>query len=241
MLVPANPRSQNKKLADATSFSRVVFTAFAVISKIPLTRFTYLATILLERSTKSMKILTTCSIVACLTLVSIRPAVAQNEAPVAAHPPQPTVPQQFVIEMEVPATLAQVWQAFSTNEGLSTWLTPNATVDLRPGGEWLAHFPGGSTGGGTILSFVPEKEMVISAMAPDQFPHVRAERTRAVFQFEPHGNSTVVRLTQSGWKSGDEWTRAYEYLVAGNAQLLATLHHRFVNGPLDWKKVFGDK
>ena len=87
---------------------------------------------------------------------------------------------------------------------------------------------------------MPEKELVLAAMAPDQFPHVRAERTRAVFQFEAKGDSTVVRLTQSGWKSGTEWTKAYEYLVAGNAQLMATLHHRFVDGPIDWNKVFGD-
>jgi hypothetical protein len=46
----------------------------------------------------------------------------------------------------------------------------------------------------------------------------------------------VVRLTQSGWKSGDEWTKAYEYLVAGNAQLMASLHKRFVEGPTDWEK-----
>jgi hypothetical protein len=89
------------------------------------------------------------------------------------------------------------------------------------------------------VSFVPEKEMVLNALAPDKFPHVRAERTRAVFQFEARGNATIVRLTQSGWKSGDEWTQAYEYLVAGNAQLLATLHKRFVNGPTDWAKVMG--
>jgi uncharacterized protein YndB with AHSA1/START domain len=148
-------------------------------------------------------------------------------------------PQQFVLEIEVPAPLHDVWQAFATSEGLSTWLFPNATVDLRPGGDWLVHFPGGSTGGGTIVSFVPEKELVLNALAPDKFPHVRAERTRAVFQFEARGNSTVVRLTQSGWKSGDEWTQAYEYLVAGNAQLLATLHKRFVSGPTDWAKVMG--
>lgn len=150
-----------------------------------------------------------------------------------------SAPQQFVLEIEVPAPVHDVWQAFATSEGLSTWLFPNATVDLRPGGDWMVHFPGGSTGGGTIVSFVPEKEMVLNALAPDKFPHVRADRTRAVFQFEPRGNATIVRLTQSGWKSGDEWTQAYEYLVAGNAQLLATLHKRFVNGPTDWAKVMG--
>ena len=174
-------------------------------------------------------------LLAVILLVPGRLAVAQGDSPAAIAPPQ-----QLVVEVEVPAPLPEVWKAFTTSDGLSTWLTPNAVVDLKPGGEWTAHFPGGSTGGGTIVSFVPEKELVLAAMAPDQFPHVRSERTRAVFQFEAKGGSTVVRLTQSGWKSGPEWTRAYEYLVAGNAQLMATLHHRFVSGPIDWNKVFGD-
>jgi uncharacterized protein YndB with AHSA1/START domain len=160
---------------------------------------------------------------------------AAQDGPTPAAPPQ-----ELVIQVEVPAPLHAVWQAFTTSEGLTTWLTPEATVDLRPGGEWTARFPGGSTGGGTILSFVAERELVISALAPDRFPRVRAERTRAVFQFEARGESTIVRLTQSGWKAGPEWTSAYEYLVAGNAQLLATLHKRFVDGPMDWKKIFGD-
>ena len=145
--------------------------------------------------------------------------------------------KQLVIEIEVPAPAAEVWKAFSTSEGLDTWLAPNTTVDLRPGGDWLVHFPGGSTGGGTIVSFAPEKEIVLSALAPDKFPHVRAERTQAAFTFEARGDRTVVRLTQTGWKSGEEWDRAYEYLVAGNAQLMSALHHRFVSGPIDWKKM----
>ena len=137
-----------------------------------------------------------------MILVPVCYGQAKGESHSAGSPP----PQQFVLEIEVPAPVHDVWQAFSTSEGLSTWLFPNATVDLRPGGDWLVHFPGGSTGGGTIVSFVPEKELVLNALAPDKFPHVRAERTRAVFQFEARGNATFVRLTQSGWKSGDEWT-----------------------------------
>ena len=147
-----------------------------------------------------------------------------------------TADKVLILEVTVPAPIAAVWQAFTTSEGLSTWLTPGAVVDLREGGEWTAHFPGGSTGGGTILSFVPEKELVLSALAPDKFPTVRATRTKARFQFEAKGDSTIVRLTQTGWKEGDEWVKAYEYLTVGNAQLLATLHHRFVNGPIDWTK-----
>ena len=169
-----------------------------------------------------------------MLLISVVPA--QNARAQAADTKAAAPPQPFVIEVEVPAPVGEVWHAFATSEGLSTWLFPNATVDLKPGGDWIVRFPGGSTGGGTIVSFVPQKELVIAAMAPEKFPAVRAERTRAVFTFEPRGNATVVRLTQSGWKSGDEWTKAYEYLVAGNAQLMATRHKRFVEGPTDWGK-----
>jgi uncharacterized protein YndB with AHSA1/START domain len=144
--------------------------------------------------------------------------------------------KSLIIAVTIPASRAEVWKAFSTQQGLSAWLAPDTTVDLRPGGDWLVHFPGGSTGGGTILSFVPEKEIVISALAPDKFPTVRAQRTHARFEFEAQGNSTIVRLTQTGWKQGEEWDNAYEYLTAGNAQLLAALYHRFVHGPVDWNK-----
>jgi uncharacterized protein YndB with AHSA1/START domain len=166
--------------------------------------------------------------------------ISQATAQANEHENSAAPEKSLVIQITIPAPRAAVWHAFATSEGLSTWLTPGAIVDLRPGGEWTAHFPGGKTGGGTILSFVPEQEIVLSAMAPERFPTVRAERTRASFQFESAGEETIVRLTQTGWKTGPEWEKAYEYLTSGNAQLLATLHRRFVDGPLDWQKEWGD-
>jgi uncharacterized protein YndB with AHSA1/START domain len=151
-----------------------------------------------------------------------------------------TPEKALVIEVVIPASQSEVWNAFTTSEGLSTWLTPNAVVDLRNGGEWTAHYPGGHTGGGTILGFTPQGELTLSAMAPEQFPNVRAARTTAKFQFIPEGAKTRVRLTQTGWKNGEEWDKAYDYLATGNAQLLWTLHRRFVDGPIDWQKEWGN-
>jgi uncharacterized protein YndB with AHSA1/START domain len=141
----------------------------------------------------------------------------------------------LIIEMSIPAPLPEVWKAFTTADGLSSWLAPEVSVDLRKGGDWLVKFPG-STAGGTIVSFVPQKELVLSALAPDRFPHVRAARTRAVFTFTAKGNNTLVRLSQTGWQQGKEWDAAYEYLAAANGQMLAMLHHRYVAGPTDWQK-----
>jgi len=168
------------------------------------------------------------ALISALALASDRPDVHQSANS-----------KVLILGVTVPAPRSEVWKAFSTSAGLSTWLTPNAVVDLRPGGEWTAHYPGGKTGGGTIISFVPETEIVISAMAPEQFPTVRATRTQARFHFESRGNYTLVELEQSGWQNGEEWDKAYEYLTAGNAQLLANLHRRFVNGPFDWAKEWG--
>jgi hypothetical protein len=39
----------------------------------------------------------------------------------------------LIIELSIPASQHEVWKAFTTSEGLSTWLTPGAVVDLR---EW---------------------------------------------------------------------------------------------------------
>lgn len=82
---------------------------------------------------------------------------------------------------------------------------------------------------------------MLSALAPDSFPTVRATRTHAVFTFEADGNSNMVHLTQSEWQLGAEWDHAYEYLVAGNAQLMAMLHRRFLTGPIDWNKLMREK
>jgi uncharacterized protein YndB with AHSA1/START domain len=164
-----------------------------------------------------------------LTAVSL-PA----QAPASGQPNRST--QVLRIELSIPAPLHDVWEAFTTEKGLQSWLAPDVSVQLKSGGDWLVKFPG-STGGGTIVSFVPEKDIVINALAPDRFPHVRAARTRAVFTFTAEGNSTLVSLAQTGWQTGPEWDAAYEYLAAGNAQLLAMLHHRFVAGPTDWQKA----
>jgi len=165
---------------------------------------------------------------------------AQTTGPVSSGPALPGDSTKVLrIELSIPAPVHDVWEAFTTQHGLSSWLAPDVSVELKPGGDWLVKFPG-STGGGTIVSFVPEKEIVIDALAPDRFPRVRAARTRAVFAFMAEGNSTLVRLSQTGWQSGAEWDAAYEYLAVGNAQILGMLHHRFVAGPTDWQKAMAE-
>jgi uncharacterized protein YndB with AHSA1/START domain len=174
-----------------------------------------------------------------LLVLLISAGLVFAESPAKTTNAQPAAEKVLFLSITIPAPRSEVWHAFATSEGLSTWLTPGAVVDLRPGGEWTAHYPGGKTGGGTIISFVTEEELVLSAMAPEEYPTVRATGTHARFRFKSKGNSTIVELEQTGWQDGDEWDKAYEHLFAGNAYLLATLHRRFANGPIDWVKEWG--
>ena len=163
--------------------------------------------------------------------------VAAQPAP-AVKVEKVTAPEKLLrFEVTVPASLDEVWNAFSTREGAVTWLWSDVRIDMRPGGDWLVLYPGGATGGGTIVSFKPKSELVVRALAPEQFPSVRADRTTATFGFEAvTPASTKVTLVQRGWKSGKEWDDAYEYLAGGNAQLFAALKRRFETGPIDWHR-----
>jgi uncharacterized protein YndB with AHSA1/START domain len=171
--------------------------------------------------------------------VSAAPASAATRAFQAGHVQIVTTsdPKRLDFTVTVPATLDQVWDAFTTVPGVTAWLAPQATIEPQPGGKWEVSFgPGSSTAGGTVLLVQPKTLLAIAAMAPDQFPTVRRERTTAVFSFEPAGpNATTVRLAQTGWQTGPEWDEAYAYLANGNAQLLEALYHRFAVGPESWK------
>src|SRR5690348_9623294 len=108
--------------------------------------------------------------------------------------------RQLVMEVQVPARRDSVWVALTTGPGLSTWLWSDCTVDLRKGGGWTAHYPGGKSGGGTVEHVEIGRSLTLHAMAPEQFPTVRRVGTTAVFSFVAVGDTaTVVRLTQTGW------------------------------------------
>lgn len=168
--------------------------------------------------------------------VAAAPPSAPAPAPSAVTVTRESAPEKALrFEVTLPASVDDVWAALATSEGLETWLWRDARVELRPGGDWLALFPQGKTAGGTVVSFAPQRELVLRAMAPEWFPTVRSERTTAVFTLEPVGPaSTRLTLRQTGWKQGKEWEDAYEYLAKGNAQLLDQLHARFVTGPQKW-------
>ena len=45
-----------------------------------------------------------------------------------------------VVEMEIDASLDSVWNAFTTTEGVKSWVAPLAAIECRIGGKWRAKY-----------------------------------------------------------------------------------------------------
>jgi hypothetical protein len=74
------------------------------------------------------------------------------------------------------------------------------------------------------------------ANAPEGFPHAELVETLATeISFEPiDASRTRVRVTMVGYREGEDFDALYRFFARGNAQTLAALAARAVNGPTDW-------
>jgi uncharacterized protein YndB with AHSA1/START domain len=144
--------------------------------------------------------------------------------------------------IEIPATLDQAWEAWTTREGITSFFAPDATIEPRVGGAFRIYFdpsaPAGSRGADDMryLALQPRKMVSFDWNAPPSLPEARAQRTFVVVRFEPlTERSTRVSLHHTGWGDGGEWDKAYAYFDRAWTGVLGSLRKRFEQGPQDWK------
>jgi len=146
-------------------------------------------------------------------------------------------------EVVVKATLAEVWHAWTTEEGVRTFFAPAAKVELRIGGAYEMYFvpdaPAGQRGGEglKVLSYLPMEMLSFDWSFPPSIPSLRdaGARTWVVVTFAAAGPGQVrVRLTHLGWREGEDWERGYAYFQHAWDTVLARLERRFASGPIDW-------
>lgn len=158
-----------------------------------------------------------------LLFAAVTGTYAQNTAPV-------------VSEGVVNATPAQVWAAWTTGEGLRSWMAPVADIDLRVGGLMRANYAASGTldddGAihNTILSFEPERMLSIRvAKFPRNFPFPNAIRQMwTVILLTPvEGGRTHVHAASLGFTADDESQKMRAFFEQGNAITLQELQKRF--------------
>jgi uncharacterized protein YndB with AHSA1/START domain len=141
----------------------------------------------------------------------------------------------------VAATLDQAWDAWTTREGIVSFMAPDARVEARVGGAFQIHFnplaEPGSRGADDMrfMALQPKRMLSFDWNAPPSLPEARAQRTFVVVRFEAvDAGHTRVSLHHSGWGDGGEWDKAYAYFDRSWGNVLGNLEKRFASGPIDW-------
>ena len=144
-------------------------------------------------------------------------------------------------EILLDATLEQVWQAWTTREGIVSFFAPDANVEARAGGPFQIYIDPlaapGMRGADDMhyMALQPMRMLSFDWNAPPSLPEVRKQRTFVVLRFEPVGEKQVrLSLTHTGWGEGGEWDKAYAYFDRAWGNVLNNLKKRFETGPIDW-------
>lgn len=161
--------------------------------------------------------------------------------------PEANSERAIVERVTVKANINEVWRAWTTTEGITSFFAPAANIDLRPGGAYevfmLPNAKVGERGAdGMVLLAVQDKKMIsFTWNAPPSLPEARKQRTVVIVRFNPRGEQlTEVTLTHLGFgtvdanNKADEWGKAYDYFARAWPNVLKNLQKRFESGPVNW-------
>jgi uncharacterized protein YndB with AHSA1/START domain len=138
----------------------------------------------------------------------------------------------------VEASLTEVWDVWSTSEGLRLWMAPHAEIDLRVGGLMRANYnPDGQLGDSqtiinTVLSFEPMRMISIKVVkAPDGFPFPNAivQMWSVIYFTAVDANRTAVREVSLGFSADEESQRMRAFFNRGNAATMIQLQRHFAD------------
>jgi uncharacterized protein YndB with AHSA1/START domain len=138
-------------------------------------------------------------------------------------------------EVIVDAPVSEVWNAWTTEEGIKSFFAPACNIDLRVGGAYEMFFltdgkPGERGGEGCrILAIQPEKMLSFTWNAPPHLHEARAQFTHVTLRFRPLiDGTTKVIFTQDGWGDGGQWDEAFAYFQRAWLEIvLPNLAQRF--------------
>lgn len=128
--------------------------------------------------------------------------------------------KRFVqVEVEVPGSPEQVWQAIATGPGISSWFVPTE-VEERAGGTITANFGMGMESTSTITEWDPPHRFTKDGDGMDpEAPPVATEWTVEARS----GGKCVVRVVHSWFASTDEWDGQWESVEQGWTGFFAIL------------------
>ncbi len=118
----------------------------------------------------------------------------------------------------IKAPLEAIWADWTTSEGITSFLAPQADVALKMGGNFHIFFMPDAEEGQKgcddckILSYIPQKMLSFEWKAPPHLPEARKDKNWVVIELETYDPlHTKITLTHWGWQEGEQWEAAYAY------------------------------
>jgi uncharacterized protein YndB with AHSA1/START domain len=113
---------------------------------------------------------------------------------------EPNGRRSVQVEVEVPGTPEQVWQAIATGPGISAWFVPTE-LDARAGGDVTSHFGGGMDSVKKITEWDAPHRFVAEGTWGPKSPNIATE-----WIVEAHaGGTCTVRVVHSLFAETDDW------------------------------------
>ena len=143
---------------------------------------------------------------------------------------------RLIHEGVVNAPADQVWAAFTTKEGIESWMAAHASIDLKIGGTMKTQYdPKGTIDDAkaiwnTIISYEPGRMLSFRVTkTPDSFPFPNAIKGMwtVIYFIAETDKTTFVRVVSMGFGSDDESMKMREFFNRGNAVTLQRLQKRF--------------
>ena len=135
-------------------------------------------------------------------------------------------------ETKLNMPIADVWQLWSTEQGLNKIFGSKCNFKLEIGGPIEILFdesaePGlqGSEGC-QIMAIEPESMLSFSWNAPPHLPEIRKQRTFVTLAFKSDSDKvTSFSLSHYGWSQGQKWDETYEYFSKAWGFVLGSLEN----------------
>jgi uncharacterized protein YndB with AHSA1/START domain len=166
--------------------------------------------------------------IVCVVCIVMALSMATSMRTAASEP--------VVTEGVVNAPIAEVWNVWTTKEGIESWMVAKTDIDLRPGGLWRTSYSKDSTLDDDaaihhiLLAYDPGRMLAFRTIkAPRNFPFPTAiQKTWTVVYLEPSGEShTKVTVHMLGYGDDEESRKMRAFFETGNRTTLESLQKKF--------------
>ena len=130
------------------------------------------------------------------------------------------------LQAVLPVDITTAWKLFKTDEKLKNWIAPVAHIQAKTGGYIIINYDIAKSLTDSsciklpILSFIDKELLVLKVNLNGNFAQsVRNEdgQLQEIIHFKETGkNKTKIISSITGWGTGNDWDKTYDFFAKGN-------------------------